>query len=69
MSGLLSSELFTVNQHFSLIVAVIEFRFYRSKDRGHGQITMMPIGVPRVPYRNVREGTWQWLDLYNALVS
>ncbi|CDP09869.1 unnamed protein product [Coffea canephora] len=31
------------------------------------RITMMPIGTPRVPYRNVTEGTWQWVDLWNAL--
>lgn len=30
---------------------------------------MMPIGTPRVPYRNPTEGTWQWVDLWNALVS
>ncbi|OMO80927.1 ClpP [Corchorus olitorius] len=28
---------------------------------------MMPIGTPRVPYRVPGEGTWQWLDLWNAL--
>ncbi|XP_057976984.1 ATP-dependent Clp protease proteolytic subunit-related protein 2, chloroplastic isoform X2 [Malania oleifera] len=28
---------------------------------------MMPIGTPRVPYRNPEEGTWQWVDLWNAL--
>ncbi|OIT03159.1 atp-dependent clp protease proteolytic subunit-related protein 2, chloroplastic [Nicotiana attenuata] len=28
---------------------------------------MMPIGTPRVPYRNPTEGTWQWVDLWNAL--
>ncbi|CAI9093839.1 OLC1v1029424C1 [Oldenlandia corymbosa var. corymbosa] len=32
-----------------------------------GRIAMMPIGTPRVPYRNVTEGTWQWVDLWNAL--
>lgn len=37
--------------------------------RMHGGFTMMPIGVPRVPYRNTAEGTWQWLDIWNALVS
>lgn len=29
---------------------------------------MMPIGTPRVPYRNREEGTWQWVDIWNALV-
>ncbi|KAJ7952433.1 ATP-dependent Clp protease proteolytic subunit, partial [Quillaja saponaria] len=31
------------------------------------QIQMMPIGTPRVPYRTPGEGTWQWVDLWNAL--
>uniref|UniRef100_A0A2P2JAW9 ATP-dependent Clp protease proteolytic subunit n=2 Tax=Rhizophora mucronata TaxID=61149 RepID=A0A2P2JAW9_RHIMU len=30
-------------------------------------IKMMPIGTPRVPYRTPGEGTWQWVDLWNAL--
>ncbi len=29
---------------------------------------MMPIGVPRVPYRSQREGSWQWVDIWNCLV-
>ncbi|KAG6431821.1 hypothetical protein SASPL_109906 [Salvia splendens] len=32
-----------------------------------GRVAMMPIGTPRVPYRNPVEGTWQWVDLWNAL--
>ncbi|KAK9115621.1 hypothetical protein Sjap_014568 [Stephania japonica] len=32
-----------------------------------GRIQMMPIGVPRVPYRTPGEGTIQWVDLWNAL--
>ncbi|KAL8112375.1 hypothetical protein AgCh_019904 [Apium graveolens] len=28
---------------------------------------MMPIGTPRVPYRTPGEGSWQWVDLWNAL--
>ncbi|KAF3448424.1 hypothetical protein FNV43_RR09137 [Rhamnella rubrinervis] len=31
------------------------------------QIGMMPIGTPKVPYRTPGEGTWQWVDLWNAL--
>ncbi|KAL7167343.1 hypothetical protein ACSBR2_037915 [Camellia fascicularis] len=31
------------------------------------RVTMMPIGTPRVPYRTPGEGTWQWVDLWNAL--
>jgi hypothetical protein len=33
------------------------------------QIHMMPIGTPRVAYRTPGEGTYQWIDLWNALVS
>lgn len=32
-----------------------------------GRFQMMPIGTPRVPYRTPGEGTWQWVDLWNAL--
>ncbi|KAM7257915.1 hypothetical protein ACFE04_013656 [Oxalis oulophora] len=32
-----------------------------------GKFRMMPIGTPEVPYRTPGEGTWQWVDLYNAL--
>ncbi|CAL5429767.1 unnamed protein product [Camellia sinensis] len=31
------------------------------------RIGMIPIGTPRVPYRTPGEGTWQWVDLWNAL--
>eukprot|EP00193_Tetraselmis_chui_P002850 CAMPEP_0177769586 /NCGR_PEP_ID=MMETSP0491_2-20121128/10410_1 /TAXON_ID=63592 /ORGANISM="Tetraselmis chuii, Strain PLY429" /LENGTH=270 /DNA_ID=CAMNT_0019286623 /DNA_START=128 /DNA_END=940 /DNA_ORIENTATION=+ len=32
------------------------------------QVTrMMPIGVPRVPYRSQKEGGWQWVDIWNCL--
>ncbi|KAK0586838.1 hypothetical protein LWI29_013182 [Acer saccharum] len=30
-------------------------------------VRMMPIGTPKVPYRTPGEGTWQWVDLWNAL--
>jgi hypothetical protein len=34
------------------------------------QVTrMMPIGVPRVPYRSQKEGSWQWVDIWNCLVT
>lgn len=34
------------------------------------QVTrMMPIGVPRVPYRTPQSGGWQWVDIWNCLVS
>ena len=29
--------------------------------------TMMPVGVPRVPYRMRRENVWQWVDIWNCL--
>ncbi|XP_021735999.1 ATP-dependent Clp protease proteolytic subunit-related protein 2, chloroplastic-like isoform X1 [Chenopodium quinoa] len=32
-----------------------------------GRVNMMPIGTPRVPYRTPGEGSWQWVDLWNAL--
>ena len=33
------------------------------------QVTrMMPIGVPRVPYRAPQAGGWQWVDIWNCLV-
>lgn len=28
---------------------------------------MMPIGVPRVPYRTPKENAWQWVDIWNCL--
>ncbi|KDO63732.1 hypothetical protein CISIN_1g0236311mg, partial [Citrus sinensis] len=28
---------------------------------------MMPIGTPKVLYRTPGEGSWQWVDLWNAL--
>ena len=32
------------------------------------QVTrMMPIGVPRVPYRTPRGEGWQWVDIWNCL--
>lgn len=44
---------------------------YRAHGRGSrkGPITMMPIGTPRVPYRTPGEGGWQWVDIWNVLVS
>ncbi|XP_078445840.1 CLP protease proteolytic subunit 2 [Wolffia australiana] len=38
-----------------------------NKKAARGRISMMPIGTPRVPYRTPGEGTWQWVDLWNAL--
>ncbi len=32
------------------------------------QVTMMPIGTPKVPYRTPNEGGWQWVDIWNVLV-
>jgi ATP-dependent Clp protease, protease subunit len=31
--------------------------------------TMMPIGVPRVPYKTPGENMWQWVDIWNQLVA
>ena len=48
----------------------INFFFrYANHKPARAQIQMMPIGTPRVPYRTPGEGTWQWVDLWNALVS
>lgn len=52
----------------SLIACFFIFRTTGCKPVRRGY-TMMPIGTPRVPYRNITEGTWQWVDLWNALVS
>ncbi|CAL9146252.1 ATP-dependent Clp protease proteolytic subunit-related protein 2, chloroplastic-like [Musa acuminata AAA Group] len=43
------------------------FLRHRTKRGSQGRIFMMPIGTPRVPYRTPGEGTWQWVDLWNAL--
>ncbi|KAI4372715.1 hypothetical protein MLD38_010914 [Melastoma candidum] len=39
----------------------------RNNKPARAQVRMMPIGTPRVPYRTPGEGTWQWVDLWNAL--
>lgn len=31
------------------------------------RVTMMPIGVPRVPYKTPGENSWQWVDIWNCL--
>jgi len=39
-----------------------------SKTRGgRATKTMMPIGVPRVPYKTPNENMWQWVDIWNCL--
>ncbi|KAL4188045.1 hypothetical protein AMTRI_Chr09g42180 [Amborella trichopoda] len=38
-----------------------------NKKATRARVSMMPIGTPRVPYRTPGEGTWQWVDLWNAL--
>ncbi|RZC70137.1 hypothetical protein C5167_033294 [Papaver somniferum] len=46
------------------------YKSIQSRTRGkptRARIGMMPIGTPRVPYRTPGEGTWQWVDLWNAL--
>ncbi|XLR03526.1 hypothetical protein HN51_058351 [Arachis hypogaea] len=40
---------------------------YANHKPARAQIQMMPIGTPIVPYRTPGEGTWQWVDLWNAL--
>lgn len=34
---------------------------------GRATKTMMPIGVPRVPYKTPNESSWQWVDIWNCL--
>ncbi|KAI4327060.1 hypothetical protein L6164_019563 [Bauhinia variegata] len=41
----------------------------RNQKPARAQIQMMAIGTPRVPYRTLGEGTWQWVDLWNALFT
>ncbi|XP_002968834.2 ATP-dependent Clp protease proteolytic subunit-related protein 2, chloroplastic [Selaginella moellendorffii] len=31
------------------------------------QVVMMPLGVPKVPYRASSEGSWQYVDIWNVL--
>ncbi|CAN6202670.1 unnamed protein product [Urochloa humidicola] len=38
-----------------------------NKKATRARISTMSIGTPRVPYRTPGEGTWQWLDIWNAL--
>ncbi|XP_027335367.1 ATP-dependent Clp protease proteolytic subunit-related protein 2, chloroplastic isoform X2 [Abrus precatorius] len=40
---------------------------YANHNPSRAQIRMMPIGTPKVPYLTPGEGTWQWVDLWNAL--
>ena len=40
----------------------------RGNGRGARSVaTMMPIGVPRVPYKTPNENSWQWVDIWNCL--
>ncbi|XP_027916054.1 ATP-dependent Clp protease proteolytic subunit-related protein 2, chloroplastic isoform X1 [Vigna unguiculata] len=40
---------------------------YAKHNPSRASIRMMPIGTPKVPYRTPGEGTWQWVDIWNAL--
>ncbi|KAK4262659.1 hypothetical protein QN277_028195 [Acacia crassicarpa] len=42
---------------------------WRSKNHRpiRARIQMMPVGTPKVFYKTPGEGTWQWVDLWNAL--
>ncbi|KAF5734864.1 hypothetical protein HS088_TW15G00359 [Tripterygium wilfordii] len=42
---------------------------FRNRKPNAIRITMMPVGTPQVPYRTPGEGTWQWVDLWNALLA
>lgn len=39
----------------------------KSSSATRRQVTKMPIGVPKVPYKSPRDGGWQWVDLWNCL--
>ncbi|KAH1106326.1 hypothetical protein J1N35_010094 [Gossypium stocksii] len=52
---------------FSRISESVQCGIRNSKPT-RSRVGMMPIGTPRVPYRVPGEGTWQWVDLWNALV-
>jgi ATP-dependent Clp protease protease subunit len=40
----------------------------RSNGKGTRSVaTMMPNGVPRVPYKTPNENSWQWVDIWNCL--
>ncbi|KHG15594.1 ATP-dependent Clp protease proteolytic subunit-related 2, chloroplastic -like protein [Gossypium arboreum] len=41
----------------------------RNSKPTRSRVGMMPIGTPRVPYRVPCEETWQWVDLWNALLT
>ena len=45
---------------------VLEQTMTNTKGRKHAT-TMMPIGVPRVPYKTPGENMWQWVDIWNCL--
>ncbi|TXG51050.1 hypothetical protein EZV62_023574 [Acer yangbiense] len=53
-----------------LIALICMVHFYcksHSNKLTRSSVRMMPIGTPKVPYRTPCEGTWQWVDLWNAL--
>lgn len=51
---------------FGKVHKVLNYRYANQKSV-RAQIYMMPIGTPRVPYKTPGEGSWQWVDLWNAL--
>jgi hypothetical protein len=54
--------------HFISVLCKFTLDRLSNKKATRARISMMPIGTPRVPYRTPGEGTWQWLDIWNALV-
>ncbi|CAK8562799.1 unnamed protein product [Lathyrus sativus] len=53
-------------QFFGKVNKVLNFRYANQKPV-RAQFHMMPIGTPRVRYKTPGEGTYQWIDLWNAL--
>ncbi|OIW09821.1 hypothetical protein TanjilG_32259 [Lupinus angustifolius] len=67
IAGLFSSSKPNVTAAFyGKVYKSLQLRYPNQKP-ARAQIHMMPIGTPRVPYRTPGEGTWQWVDLWNAL--
>ncbi|KAL5064380.1 hypothetical protein RYX36_026117 [Vicia faba] len=53
-------------QFFGEVNKVLNFRYANQKPV-RAQIQMMSFGTPRVIYKTPGEGTWQWVDIWNAL--
>ncbi|CAN4127440.1 unnamed protein product [Withania somnifera] len=57
----------TSNVNFEFFNRVYKSVAFRDGKATRAQVSMMPIGTPQVLYRNPEEGTWQFVDMWNAL--